>query len=78
MKFRHRLLLKYADLSVARFTEVLRQWMGQQVYILLLSVFVGLLSGLAAVSLKNIATLWPFDTFSPLATEYSTVLDESP
>ncbi len=54
MKFRHRLLLKYADLSVARFTEVLRQWMGQQGYILLLSVFVGLLSGLAAVSLKNI------------------------
>ena len=40
MKFRHRLLLKYADLSVSRFTEVLRQWMGHQGYILLLSIFV--------------------------------------
>ena len=54
MKFRHRLLLKYANLSVSRFTEILRQWMGHQGYILLLSILVGLLSGLAAVTLKNI------------------------
>ncbi len=54
MKFHHQLLLKYAHLSVFRFTEVLRQWFGVQGYILLLSIFVGLLSGLAAVTLKNI------------------------
>ena len=54
MKFHHQLLLKYAHLSVFRFTEVLRQWFGVQGYILLLSIFVGLLSGLAAVTLKNL------------------------
>lgn len=54
MKFRSRLLLKYTWLSVSRTGEFLRQHLGYQGYILLLSVTVGLLSGLAAVTLKNI------------------------
>ena len=54
MKFRNRLLLKYAGLSLSRCEEFLRQWLGHQGYILLLSVIVGLLSGLAAVTLKTL------------------------
>lgn len=54
MKFRSRLLLKYTWLSVSRTGEFLRLHFGYQGYILLLSIIVGLLSGLAAVTLKNI------------------------
>ena len=54
MKFRNRLLLKYAGLSISRCEELLRQWLGHQGYILLLSVIVGLLSGFAAVTLKTL------------------------
>ena len=54
MKFRSRLLLKYTWLSVSRTGEFLRQHFGDQGYIILLSIVVGLLSGLAAVTLKTI------------------------
>ena len=54
MKFRSRLLLKYTWLSVSRTGEFLRLHFGYQGYILLLSIIVGLLSGLAAVTLKSI------------------------
>lgn len=54
MSDRKRRFLRYAGLSLVRCEDFLRQWLGNQGYILLLSVVVGLLSGLAAVTLKTL------------------------
>ena len=54
MSDRKRCFLRYAGLSLVRCEDFLRQWLGNQGYILLLSVVVGLLSGLAAVTLKTL------------------------